>query len=164
MAVAIDGVPADSSLPSANARQRIQVVGAGYNRFTQVEFQTVGSGTGVDSFISVRADAVSADGTIVEVVVPDTAVTGRVRIAGVPGGDLFLQITPTIRAALPADPSINFDVPVEDQRWGLFGSGLVEGGTVVTFGGIVMNDNSGDSLIDVLGVSGTNYFRDNGRL
>ena len=164
MAVAIDGVPANASLPSANARQRIRIVGSGYDRFTQVEFQAVGSGNGLDSFVSVRVDAVSSDGTIIEVVVPDTAVTGFVRIAGVPGGDLYLQITPTIRATLPSDPSINFDVPVQDLRWGLFGSGLVEGNTIVTFGGVVMQDNSADGLIDVQSVSGTNYFRDNARL
>src|SRR6185369_15532994 len=124
MAVAIDGVPANASLPSANARQRIRIVGSGYNHFTQVEFQAVPSGSGADGFVSVRADAVSADGTMIDVVVPDTAVTGFVRISGVPGGDLFLQITPTIRTTLPSDPSINFNVPVAEQRWGLFGSGL----------------------------------------
>jgi len=40
-------------------------------------------------FVRVQADAVSANGTIIEVVVPDQAVTGYVRISGAPGPGLF---------------------------------------------------------------------------
>ena len=106
----------------------------------------------------------TADGTAIEVVVPQEAVTGQVRIAGAPGAGLRLQITPTIRPILPADPNINFDVPTEGARWGLFGSGLVEGATTVTFGGVTITDNSAATMVDVLDVSATGFFRDNGRL
>ena len=125
MAVAIDGVPADATKPSANARQRIGIIGGGYNRFTEIEFPRVAS-DGQVGFVRVSADAVSADGTILEVVVPDEAVTGKVRIAGAPGDGIFLQVTPTIRSVLPADANFNFDAPLTGIRWGLLGSGLVK--------------------------------------
>ena len=162
MAVAIDGTPADPVQPSANSRQRIRIIGSGYNRFTEVEFPRIDS-AGKQGFVRVRTDVVSADGTALEVVVPDEAVTGYVRVSGAPGTGLFLQITPTIRAALPADTAINFDVPLAGLRWGLWGSGLVEGRTRITIGGIQINDNSTTSDVDVI----TNIFtiqRNNGRL
>ena len=61
---------------------------------------------------------------------------------------------------MPADASFNFDNPIQGVRWGLLGSGLVEAGTTVTFGGIVINDNSSGNDVDVFG----NNFRANGRL
>ncbi|MEK7848442.1 MAG: hypothetical protein AAB270_05920, partial [Chloroflexota bacterium] len=122
MAVAIDGTPADPLKPSANARQRIRIIGSGYNRFTEVEFPRIDNG-GSEGFVRVRADVGSADGTALEVVVPDEAVTGRVRVSGAPGSGVSLQVVPVIRPVLPADPSVNFDVPVTGPRWTLFGSG-----------------------------------------
>ena len=160
---AIDGHPADGSQASANARQKIRIIGSGYDLFTGIEFPQVPSG-GEPGFVRVRADAVSSDGTMIEVVVPDTAVTGQVRISGAPGVGLYLQITPVIRPVLPADQIINFDVPVPGVRWGMFGSGFVEGRTKVTFGGVVMNDNSTSGEIDILDNSGSGYYRSNGRL
>ena len=99
-----------------------------------------------------------------QVVVPDDAVTGLVRISGAPGNGLFLQITPTIRNVLAADANVNFDNPVETLRWSLFGSGLVDGGTQVTFGGIFIIDHPAGGDIDVLSVSTTPSQRDTGRL
>lgn len=159
MAVAADGVPADPLKPSANARQRIRITGAGYTRFTEVEFPRA-TADGSAGFVRVSADAVAADGSFVEVVVPDEAVSGRLRIAGAPGDGLFLQVTPTIRSALPADGAFNFDQPLQTSRLGVLGSGFIEAGTKVTIGGIVINDNSAANDIDIFG----NAFRSNGRL
>ncbi|MEK7675409.1 MAG: hypothetical protein AAB676_06200 [Verrucomicrobiota bacterium] len=170
LAVAIEGTPANSALPSANTRQRIQLVGSGFTRSTEVEFPRVNrfgealSNNGQPGFVRVQVDAVSPDGTVVEVVVPDEAVTGNVQIAGVDGPGLFLQIVPTIRTALPSDPVVNFDGPVEGQRWSLFGSGLVEGDTLVSFGGVAMNENSTGAELDVSDVAASGFSRANGRL
>ena len=161
-ALAIDGTPASALIASANAGQRILITGSGYNRFTEVEFERV-TEAGGRGFIRVGADAVRANGSALEVVVPQEAVTGQVRM-GTSGPGLRLQITPTIRATLPADPNINFDLPVEGERWGLFGSGLVEGEMTLSFGGIQIVDNSTSSLVDVLDVSASSFFRDNGRV
>ena len=147
-AVAIDGTPADLLLASANAGQRIVITGSGYNRFTEVEFERVNE-AGARGYVRVYASAVRADGSALEVVVPEEAVTGQVRIAGAPGAGLRLQITPTIRPVLPADPNVNFDVPVQGEAWWLFGSGLVEGATEVRFGGVLIDDNSVSGLVDV---------------
>ena len=163
MAVAIDGTPANSLLPYANARQSIRIIGSGYNRFTEIEFPTIAT-NGDRGFGRVAADAVSADGTIIEVVVPDNAINGIVRIAGAPGAGLFLQITPTIRQVLPSDPSFAFDVPVEGTRVGLLGSGFVEGRTRVTYGGVFVYDNTISADVDVLDNFATLYTRNNGRL
>src|SRR5712671_2377755 len=163
LATGVDGTAWDALQPAANARQRIRILGSGYDHFTRVIFERVTS-AGDRGFISVRADVVSADGTAIEVVVPDEAVTGQVRIAGAPGNGLYLQITPTIRAILPADTNFNFDDPVEGIRWGMLGSGLIEGGTRVQFGGVWMDEDSSSALLDVVDIGGTGYSRLDGRL
>ena len=162
-ALAIDGTPANVGVASANTGQKIRINGSGYNRFTEVEFERV-TESGARGYVRVTADAVRADGSALEVVVPDEAVTGQVRISGATGAGLRLQVTPTIRATLPADANMNFDMPVEGERWGLLGSGLVEGATQVSFGGVLIDDNSINSLVDIQDVSATGFFRDNGRL
>ncbi|MCP4263025.1 MAG: hypothetical protein GY774_36760, partial [Planctomycetes bacterium] len=159
LAASIEGNPADPLSPSANTGQRIQIFGSGYNRFTEVEFERIPA-SGAKGFVRVRADAVSDDGTIIEVVVPDEAVSGSVRVSGAPGAGLFLQIVPMIRPTIVADRQSAFDNPVEGTSWTLFGSGLVEGATRITFGGVLINDNSASSFVDIV----NSYFVLNGRL
>ena len=77
-----------------------------------------------------------------------------------PGDGLLLQIVPLIRPIIPADGDPNFDNPVSGKSWELFGSGLVEGRTEVTFGGVWIEDNSISTLVDVF----DGNFRQNGRL
>jgi hypothetical protein len=163
MAVAHDGSPADPGLPSANARQTIRITGSGFSRYTTVLFPRVVE-FGEPGVIEITASIVNADGSEIELVVPDEARTGFLRIVGTDGPGLFLQVVPTVRNVLPADPGDNFDYAVPGTRIGLFGSGFVEGDTRVTFGAVPMDDASADTVIDVLDNPTFAYFRDNGRL
>ena len=162
-AVALDGTPADALLASANAGQRILITGSGYTRSTEVEFERV-TDAGARGFIRVAADAVRADGSALEVVVPREAVTGQVRISGTSGPGLRLQITPTLRPVLASDPNVTYDLPLDGERLSLIGSGLVEGDTRISLGGVLIDDNSASSLVDVLDASGNGFALSNGRL
>src|SRR5581483_7663613 len=87
----------NSALPSANVRQTITLLGSGFTAQTQIVFTTEDSTYNPDLVETriVGPSQVAADGSSMQVVVPDDAMTGMVRIVGA-SSSFFLQIVPTI--------------------------------------------------------------------
>src|SRR5207237_6944565 len=86
---------------------------------------------------AVNPDDVSVNGTVMEVRVPDDAITGGIRVIGA-GGTIPLQVVPTLKLAERFGGS----------SVGLLGSGFTENtGLAVTFGGTTVADTGGN--IDV---------------
>ena len=84
--VAEDGTPADGGAASANVAQVIELTGTDFTTGTRVVFETRNNGGGV-STTTVTPSGVSEDGTRLQVIVPDLATTGDVRLAvGAQGG------------------------------------------------------------------------------
>ncbi len=78
-AVARDGTPTTATLASANVAQVVELDGSGFTAATEAVFATRdGAGNGAPIFVA--ASAVSADGTRLQVVVPDNAETGQVTV------------------------------------------------------------------------------------
>jgi len=93
-ATAAGGTPANPNQPSANVGQAITIQGSGLDTTTDVVFQTINS-SGVQSQIIVHPTLAAADGTSATVVVPQTAMTGFVRIVGDENAtQTLLQIVP----------------------------------------------------------------------
>ena len=93
-ATAAAGTPVNTSEPSANAGQSITIQGSGLSTTTDVVFQTVNS-SGVASQVVVNPSLAAANGTSATVVVPQTAVTGFVRVVGDQNAtEALLQIMP----------------------------------------------------------------------
>ena len=116
------GTPTNAAVATANAGQSITLVGNGLDATTDVVFQVIDAAGNVTDRI-VRATAVNAAGTQIQVLVPIDAASGVVRVVGSPDA-IALQIVPTIT-----------DVQVEsvaaDGSSALLliaGTGLVEGG------------------------------------
>jgi uncharacterized protein YjiK len=90
-ALAAGGTPAVSGQASANVGQVIELVGTNFRQTElQIQFATRDN-SGVESTIAVAPLVVSADGTRVQVVVPDLAETGRVNVTRVGSQDLNAQ-------------------------------------------------------------------------
>jgi hypothetical protein len=90
----LEGTAALSTQASANPGQSIRVLGNGFDYTTDVIFPTIGT-TGLISNIAVNPHFVSPNGTLMEVIVPDDALTGSVRVVGAAGA-FALQIVPTL--------------------------------------------------------------------
>jgi hypothetical protein len=80
-AKAAGGMPANASEPSANPGQSITIQGSGLDATTDIVFQTINS-SGAQSQIIVHPAIAAKDGTSATVVVPQTAMTGFVRVVG----------------------------------------------------------------------------------
>ncbi|MEY2843785.1 MAG: hypothetical protein RI920_1822, partial [Pseudomonadota bacterium] len=130
-ATGASGTPTSASVATANAGQTITLNGTGLDATTDVVFKvTDGSGNGGVTDRIVRATAVNAEGTQLQVIVPVDTVTGVVRVVGSPDA-IALQIIPTIT-----------DVQIESvaadgttMQVLIAGTGLIEGGdSVYRFG------------------------------
>ncbi|MCC6717884.1 MAG: pre-peptidase C-terminal domain-containing protein, partial [Acetobacteraceae bacterium] len=136
-AAAASGAPADPLKFSANPGQTITVLGGNLDLGSEVVFQTYDV-YGTRSQIVVHPTAVAADGTTADVVVPDAAVTGYVRVVGDSSGtDAYLQIVPVVTAV---------DVTSVQQQGltaavTLRGGGFIDGdGTQYLFGTTIVED------------------------
>ncbi len=128
-AVAASGTPARPGVASADVGQVITLHGTGFLAADQVAF-TEADDAGNLSQVAVAPASVSADGTAITVAVPQGAVTGAVRLAREDGG-LFLQVVPTLSAAAQNGAGSQFHGAYEH----LTGTGFVQAGTVVSWGG-----------------------------
>jgi len=129
--VAFSGTPADAGQASANAGQAITLVGAGLSTTTDVllRFREVG---GTVQMVRLSPTAAADDGSSATLVVPAYANGAfSLQILGSASQPL-LQIVPTLTSF--------------DQREDvlLYGSGLVENGSVYSFAGINVSDTDGN--------------------
>ncbi|MBX3670121.1 MAG: choice-of-anchor D domain-containing protein [Rhodocyclaceae bacterium] len=96
VASASSGTPANAALASANPGQNIVLQGSGLDLASGVVFATVNS-AGTRSEVIVNPWAVAADGSSAQVLVPDDAVTGTLRLIGDNNSSaLALQIVPVV--------------------------------------------------------------------
>ena len=137
------GTPARSALASANPGQVITLTGSGLRANDQVVFETVNYNSSAVGWTAVNPISVSSDGTSLQVVVPDSAVSGTVRLARESVG-LFLQVVPTVSNVDESSSAYHADgLTVE-------GSGLIEAGTTINFGGQSLADDGPSSGPDVV--------------
>ena len=94
-AAALQGVAANTALPSANAGQTITLVGQGFTSNTLVQFAAVDD-TGVAGMLT-RTGVAANGGTTLSVVVPALAKTGAVKVLGSNAG-YQLQVVPVLRS------------------------------------------------------------------
>jgi hypothetical protein len=141
-ATATGGTPSDATKPSANPGQTITLAGKGLTTTTEVIFQTVDADGTARQVIALPATAAD-DGTSATVVVPESAVTGNVRVLGSASATgVFLQIVPVISGV-----AIN-----SDNTLTIAALGLVEGNTTYTIGNTTVPDvTAGGQGIDVYG-------------
>ncbi len=142
-AVAASGTPALAGLPSANTGQTITLTGVGLGGQDQVVFITQDN-NGTLRELPVAPAAVAADGLSLSVKVPDTAVTGTVRLARDDAG-IVLLIVPTLSAATTNGGAYT------GALLHLTGSGFTEGTVGVSLGGSVVRDLGRNYGIDVYG-------------
>ena len=129
--VAFSGTPADAGQASANAGQAITLVGAGLSTTTDVllRFRDI---NGTVQMVRLSPTAAADDGSSATLVVPAYANGAfSLQILGSASQPL-LQIVPTLTSF--------------DQREDvlLYGSGLVENGSVYSFAGINVSDTDGN--------------------
>ena len=86
-AMAIGGTAANGAQASANVAQTITLTGTGFNGSTRVIFPTIND-AGVVGTITVEPTAWSANGTTLQVMVPDYATTGDVKVFSLTQRDL----------------------------------------------------------------------------
>ncbi|HEY0806863.1 MAG TPA: hypothetical protein VGD84_17455, partial [Pseudonocardiaceae bacterium] len=84
---AASGTPANAAVASANAGQVITLAGSNFGAGTQVQFQTLDN-SGRAGVLARTPLAISADGTTLQVQVPDQATTGVIRVANVGASNL----------------------------------------------------------------------------
>ena len=125
-AIATRGTPANSTALAANPGQSIVLTGRAFTSSTVVLF-TAQDAVGTVGVVSTTG-TVSADRTKLTVTVPGLATTGVVRVVGVAGAGIPLQVVPVIRAI---GGSIT-----PGSRITLDGAGLLTNDLVVTVDGI----------------------------
>ena len=84
VSTSLAGTPASGAQPSANAGQHIRVLGAGLDITTEVIFPTINAAGAISNVVRTPT-FVKADGTEIEVRVPDNALTGNIRVVGATG-------------------------------------------------------------------------------
>ena len=127
-AVAHSGIPTDVSSPSANVRQPITINGTDFDLSTQAIFPTIESTNASTGTVNVNPTYVTPDGTSMEVVVPDTAMTGDVGLVG-GTGSIFYQLVPTL-----VDIDLGSSSFAEGSGFTVLGSGFTEGDIRIRFG------------------------------
>jgi len=142
------GIEANDALAKANAGQSITLNGNGLDATTDVVFQYVDDSGNVGERI-VRATAVNAAGTQLQVLVPIDAVSGVVRVVGSPDA-IALQIVPTI-----SDVQVESVAPDGSSAQVLIaGTGLIEGGNAeYRFGASLVIDAGAGTGANVFGRS-----------
>jgi hypothetical protein len=147
-ATGASGTPTSASVATANAGQAITLNGTGLDATTDVVFKVIDASGALTDRI-VRATAVNADGSQLQVLVPVDAATGVVRVVGSPDA-IALQIVPTISdvqiESVAADGST--------MQVLIAGTGLVEGSdSVYRFGSGTVRDAGAGTGADVFGRS-----------
>jgi hypothetical protein len=145
--VAARGTPRDPALPSANVRQPITLNGSGFDLRTDIIFPTQSSSSDEPATRVVNPSQVSADGTSLQVVVPDDAKTGPLRIVGAEGA-FTLQVVPTIVQVI--SPSTF----ATGQSLSIHGSAFTEDDTVITLGPTKLLDTGPFIGVDAFNVVG----------
>ena len=143
LASATDGVAAQATVASANVGQVITLVGSNFGPGTQVLFDTR-SNTGVVSTVAVQPLAIDAAGTRLQVLVPDLATTGDLRVVNVGISNLgfngsyndavYRQITRSFVAGGTSAVVRFADGGLQglaDESWGLDNVVVRQGSTVV---------------------------------
>ncbi|MGA7501504.1 MAG: hypothetical protein WBX00_32635, partial [Isosphaeraceae bacterium] len=139
---AATGTAARSALASANPGQTITLDGSGLLPSDQVVFEYVDLNSSAVGWTTVSPVSVASNGTSLQVVVPDSAVSGTVRLAREQVG-LFLQVVPTVTNVDEGSSTYHGSgLTVE-------GSGLIEAGTTINFGNQSLADDGPSSGPDV---------------
>ena len=146
---ATSGTPTIGGMASANPGQTITLNGVGFVSGDQVVF-TYADDNGNISQSTVNPSSIAANGLSLQVVVPNGAVSGTVRLAREDGG-IFLQVVPVISSEY-----INQGSQYHTGFMHLNGSGFEEGATTINFGGTQLADQTSSPYpLDVYS-SGTN--------
>ncbi len=144
-ATATSGTATTSGVASANPGQTITLNGTGLLTGDRVVFLTQDSGGSLNS-VTVNAASIATDGNSLTVIVPGNAATGTVRLERESVG-LFLQVVPTL---VDVDQAI-FGTQFHGQNLRLRGTGFVEGGSTISFGGTQVIDTSASNGPDIFG-------------
>ena len=142
------GTAANGSVPAVNPGATITLNGTNFDLKTDVVFEVIDT-NGVRSQLIVQPTAVGAGNTTVTVVVPNNAVTGRVRVVGdLNATEAPLQIVPVVTAVVIN--SIAGDGSSANVT--LSGTGFIEGNnTLYTFGTVTVPDPGIGTGPDVVG-------------
>ncbi len=126
IASAVSGIPARPGLSSANVGQVITLEGSGLTSADRIVFTTIDPSGEVQTQM-VSPTMVAGEGSRLDVVVPDFAATGMVRLERETVGQ-FLQVIPTL-----TDVEQLINGPFHDEPLILTGSGFTEGVLAVHF-------------------------------
>ena len=128
------GTPANAAVASANVREAVTLLGAGFDIGTEVVFEVQASNNDLRATRALTpVKRRSSSSLSLTVIVPDDAVTGTVRIVGAEHGH-FLQIVPTITQLFTPSPfTTGAGMTVQ-------GSGFIEGDVTIELGGTVLPD------------------------
>jgi len=141
--VAAQGTPAQGGLPSANVGQVIEIVGTNFNAGTQVQF-TTRDANGNAGIAVALPNEVNADGTRLQVTVPNLATTGDLRLSNVPVRDLGFSGWPDaihrqVKLSFTADDATTvlrfadggLEQDVNNESWGLDNIKVADGAITV---------------------------------
>src|SRR5213594_2359896 len=142
-ASAASGTPALPAIASATVVQSITLRGNGLTGADRVLFTTADAG-GTQSLSGLLAPTSIPDGTSLQVVVPDNAVSGLVRLARETVGQ-FLQIVPTLTDVFDLSGAPVFHGGTLRLR----GSGFTQGQLSVDLGPVSLDDTGPASGLDV---------------
>ncbi|WP_404710694.1 Ig-like domain-containing protein [Sphingomonas sp. MMS24-J13] len=141
-ATATDGVALQTGTASANVGQTITLTGSNFGSGTQVVFQTRAN-DGTPGSVAVAPNAINADGTVMQVVVPSLATTGNIQVVNIGNKNLgyssytdaiyrkvTLTFTPTASSSVLrfADDGLE---GVGNESWGIDNVSVSKGGTTV---------------------------------
>ncbi|CAN7346405.1 Ig-like domain-containing protein [Pseudoduganella sp. LjRoot289] len=165
---ALQGTPAQATVASANVGQVVELAGSNFGPGTQVLFN-VRDNAGVLSVLAVRPQLINAAGTRLQVLVPDQAASGDVRVSNIGTANagfgsqndaVHRALTFTFTAA-GATSTVRFAdgglEAIDNESWGLDnvvvrnGATVVfaddfEGGASAAWSDPLVNSNSAQSL------------------
>jgi hypothetical protein len=139
---ALDGTPASNTLASANVGQIIELVGSHFNGSTQVLFNTRNN-QGQTAVVAVRPLALNDTGTRLQVLVPDLASSGDIRVVNIGRNNLgFSGANDAIHRQLTLSFTAGSDSAVvrfadgglqtlADESWGIDNVVVRQGASIV---------------------------------
>jgi hypothetical protein len=142
LASATDGVAAQSGVAAANVGQIIELRGSNFGPGTQVLFNTRDS-SGNTGMVSVRPLAMNDAGTRLQVLVPDLATTGDVKVVNAGASNLgFTSYNDSVYRNVAATFTANGDTAVlrfadgglqdiNDESWGIDNVIVKQGSTTI---------------------------------
>ncbi|PYP39637.1 MAG: hypothetical protein DMD43_10460, partial [Gemmatimonadetes bacterium] len=145
-AVAASGTAVRAAIASANPGQTITLTGSGLQASDRVVFTAADNAGSAGPTGLITPSSVAGDGTSLQVVVPNEAVTGMVRLARENAGRM-VQIVPTLSDVQ------TFSGSYHGGLLRLRGTGFVEGSSSVQFGAQTVVDTGPFSGIDVFGLN-----------